>query len=329
MNGSRTHSLRAFAATCGMSVALSHSVMRLSELIIIYLAAAAPFGVADFLNRPASAARKRALFNATRAALVWPLALLSSPLVRKKFRRRELKANERAASPSREIIIDDARRALLSALYRTEDLAHEIYGATYTQTRDAVRTSISAVERHVGLALAVENTDAEASPAPRETEVCRLAGRAGDDLHVAARCHLRRNVARLKAHQAQSRLELLHALAELREVFERTHTNAPGALRATRTLSVALLEAYARAIELLSLLEDASAAMSVARILDAACARLRHHTESPAPQVAHTSLVQPNTTGNVAREDEPCTTSIPQTNSQPHLPHTQTIRAHG
>ncbi|HYO99943.1 MAG TPA: hypothetical protein VER76_07115 [Pyrinomonadaceae bacterium] len=303
--------------------------MRLSELIIIYLAAAAPFGVADFINRPAGVARTRALFNATRAALVWPLTLLSSPLVRKKFGRRELKAAERVASSSREIIIDDARRALLSALYRTEDLAHEVYGATCVATRDAVRTSISAVERHAGLALAVENIYEETSPAPGETELCRLAGRVGDDLHIAARCHRRRHVARLKAHQAESRLELLHALAELREVFERTHPTATDAAHATRALRAALLEAYARAIDLLSLLEDASAATSVARLLDAACARLRHQTESPAPQVAPASLVQQNRTGNVAREDEPCTTSIPQTNSQPHLPHTQTIRAHG
>jgi hypothetical protein len=315
-----------------MSVALVNRVMRLSELIIIYLAAAAPFGVSDFLNRPSNAARTRSLFNATRAALLWPLALFSRPLVQKNFRRRELKTPERADSPSRELRIADARRALLSALYRTEDLAREVYGATYgaasSAAREAVRAGIEAVERYVGLALAVENSYAEASPSPRETELCRLAGRTGDDLDIAGRCQQRRNAARLKAHHAQSRLELLHALAELREVFEKTHPAATDA-DAPRTHIAALLDAYARAIDLLSLLEDASAAMSVARILDAACARLLPRSESLPPQAVQQSLVQQNTTGNVARKDEPCTTPISQTTPQPQPPRTQTIRAHG
>ncbi|HJR07074.1 MAG TPA: hypothetical protein VJ842_07450 [Pyrinomonadaceae bacterium] len=303
--------------------------MRLSEIIIIYLAAAAPFGVSDFLNRPASAARTRSLFKATRAALLWPLALFSRPLVQKNLRRRELKTNARAASSSsRELRIDDARRALLSALYRTEDLAQQVSGAASVATREAVRTGIEAVERYVGLALAVENADTEASPSPRETELCRLAGRTGDDLRIAGRCHQRRNAVRLKTHQAQSRLELLHALAELREVFERAQPTLSDA-DATRPHIAALLESYTRAIDLLSLLEDASAAISVARIFDVACARLVRRTESLSPQDAHASLVQQNMTGNVARKDEPCTTSITQTTPQPQPPRTQTIRAHG
>ena len=315
-----------------MSVALSHSAMRLSELIIIYLAAAAPFGVSDFLNRPAGVARTRSLFNAARAALCWPLALLSRPLLQKKFRRRELKTAERVASSSREHRIDDARRALLSAFYRMEDLARtESSGATSVATfvaaREALREAGAAVERYVGLALAVENACLEASP--RETELCRLAGRVGDDLQVAARCHQRRNAARLKAHHARSRLELLHALAELRERFESAH---PTATRddATRTHFDSLLDTYARAIDLLSLLEDERAAISVARILDAACARRTGRTESPSPQVAPASPVQENTKGNNARKDEPCTTSIPQTISQPpHPPRTRIVRVHG
>lgn len=317
----------------GMSVALSHCAMRLSELIIIYLAAAAPFGVSDFLNRPAGVARTRSLFNAARAALCWPLALLSRPPIQKKSRRRELKMDESVASSSRELRIDDARRALLSAFYRMEDLARaESSGATSLTTfgaaREALREAGAAVERYVGLALAVENACLEASP--RETELCRLAGRAGDDLQVAGRCHQRRNAARLKAHHAQSRLELLHALAELRERFENAYPNAARA-DATQAHFDALLESYARAIDLLSLLEDERAAMSVARILDAACARRTGRTESLSPQAAPASPVQENTKGIDARRDEPCTTiSIPQTNSQPpHPPRTQTIRVHG
>ncbi|HKP71570.1 MAG TPA: hypothetical protein VJT82_01450, partial [Pyrinomonadaceae bacterium] len=60
-----------------MSVALSNRAMRLSELVIIYLAAAAPFGVTYFLRQPAHVPRTRVLFAAASTALLWPLALLS------------------------------------------------------------------------------------------------------------------------------------------------------------------------------------------------------------------------------------------------------------
>lgn len=313
----------------GMFVALAKGVMLLSELIIIYLAAAAPFGVANFLCQPAGAPRTRALLHATCAALLWPLALLSRPLVQKKFRRGEAETPMPEVSLSRELRIDAARRALLSSLYRTGDLAEEVSNANTEATREAVRETVASVERYVGLTLAVADADEEASPhAPRETELCRLSGRAGDDLHVAALCHGRRNIARLRAHQADSRLELLHALAELREVFESMHAaTTTDAHPAARPLFAALLETYTHAIALLSLFEDERAAKRVARLLDAARAHLRR-IESLNSPAAPESQVRPDTTGNV-NGDELCTTSIPQTNPQPQLSRPQTIRAHG
>ena len=325
-----------------------------SELIIIYLAAAAPFGVSNFLRQPATATRTRSLLSATGAALLWPLTLLTRPFVQKKFRRvepetaaKEVPSTE--VSLSREERTEAARRALLSSLYRAGDVAEEIStvnnAAACDAVRetiaacDAVRETIAAVERYVGLALLVADADEAASPqpAPRETELCRISGRAGDDLHIAALCHGRRNTARLRAHHAASRLELLHALAELREVFERTHaatsTDAHAAtehLAGSRPLFAALLETYARAIDLLSLLEDERAARRVARLLDAACARLRR-VESLQTHDAPESFVHTDTTGNVAG-DEPCTTSIPQTKPQPPQPSlsgAQTIPTHG
>jgi hypothetical protein len=320
--------------------------MLLSELIIIYLAAAAPFGVANFLRQPATATRTRSLLQATGAGLLWPLTLLSRPFVQKGFRRIE---HDETATPevpsskvslSREQRIESARRALLASLYRTGDLAEEVSAVNTEAAGGAVRETIAAVERYVGLALAVADADeAAASPQyePRETELCRISGRTGDDLHIAALCHGRRNIARLRAHHADSRLELLHALAELREVFENTHAATPTDARAAteyvdgaRPLFAALLETYARAIDLLSLLEDERAARRVARLLDAACARLRR-VESLQTDAAPESLIATDTTGNVAG-DEPCTTSIPQTKPQPPQPHlsgAQTIPTHG
>ena len=313
----------------GMFVALSNGVMLFSELIIIYLAAAAPFGVANFLQRPADVSCPRSLLHATGAALLWPLILLSRPLVQNKFGLRELDAPGQNASLSRELRIDDARRALLSVLYQIEDLARDITSSYTEATRESVCAAIASVECYDGLSLAAADANEEATP--REKELCRIAGREDeDDLLIASRCHQRRNLACLKTHQAQSRLELLHALAELREVCERigaTTTNQP----AGRQLFAILLETYARAIDLLSLFEDECAALRVARLLDAASARLSR-LETLQTQVALESLVHQNTTGNVARRDESCTTSIPHTTTtpQPQLsPTPTTIRAHG
>jgi hypothetical protein len=314
-----------------MFVALWKRVMLLSELIIIYLAVAAPFGVAHFLRQRAGARRTRSLLHATCAALLWPLALFSRSFVQKRFRREESETDAPEASLSREQRTDAARRALLSSLYRIEDTAAAIPGASTVATRGAVRETIAAVERYVGLAAAVADADAAAaSHAPRETELCRISGRTGDDLHLAALCHGRRNIARLHAHQADSRLELLHALAELREVFESTLAATPAstdAHGAARPLLAALPEAYARAFELLSLFADERAAARVARLLEAARAQARR-IESLASQAAPQSLLQTDQTGNV-NGDEPCTTSIPHTNSQTQLSRTQTLRAHG
>jgi hypothetical protein len=345
MNDGRTPFAARLSLSAGMFVALSKGVMLLSELIIIYLAVAAPFGVANFLQRPARVPRTSSLLHATGAALLWPLTLLSShSLRRKKFggakpvagtpevsTPHELQVSstrERQVSMSREQRTDAARRALLSSLYRTGDLSEELAGANTEATRRAVSETLASVERYVGLALAVVEADEEeALRVPRETELCRISGRSGDDLHIAALCHRRRNLARLRAHQADSRLELLHALAELREVFEHTLAAATtDAHAATRPLFASLLETYARAVELFSIFEDKRAAAKVARLLDAARALVRR-IESQEPHAAPESLIQTDTEGSPAPEDQPCTTSIPQTNPQTQLSPTQAIRA--
>ncbi len=311
----------------GMFVALANGVMLLSEIIIIYLAAAAPFGVATFLHRPTDVLRSRSLLHATGAALLWPLILLAHPLVQKKSTLRELKVPEQNASLSRELRIDNTRLALLSILYQTEDLARDISSFNAKAMRVTVGEVIASVECYVGLSLAAAGASEEASP--REMELCRIAGRKDDELLIAGRCHQRRHLARLKSHQTQSRLKLLHSLAELLEVCERFQaaiTNQPAA----RQLFATLLEVYARAIALLSLFEDEHAVRRVARLLDAASARLKR-CQTLQTQAAPPSPVHQTATGNVARKDEPCTTSIPHTTlPQPQLSPTQTTssRAH-
>jgi hypothetical protein len=313
-----------------MFVALSNGVMLLSELIIIYLAAAAPFGVTAFLHRPGDVSRSRSIGRAVRAALLWPLILLSRPLTGKEFFPSKLTESEQNASLPRELRIEGARRALLCALYQTEDLTRNISGSNPEAMRASVGTVIGSVESYIVLSLAaVAGANEEASP--REMELWRIAGRKDDgDLQIAGRCHQRRHLVKLKAHQAKSRLKLLHALAGLCEVCERIR-DASADKQAVRQLLATLLEVYTHAVEIFSLFEDERPANQVAGLLDAARERLQYN-ETLLTQVAPKSFIQQNTTGAAAWKDEPCPTSITSatTTPQPPLsPTPTTIRAQG
>jgi hypothetical protein len=139
-------------------------------------------------------------------------------------------------------------------------------------------------------------------------ELCRIAGRGGDDLLVAGRCVHRRNVTRLVAHRERASAELVHALAAVREAAHKFHPHASysseqlraaGARRIApdpRLTSEALSRALSRVVELLSLFDERAALVSAARMLDAECARARR-AESAAADVEGGS-----------EGEEPCTT---------------------
>lgn len=251
--------------------------MQLSETITIYLAIAAPFGVNYFLRAPAGKeqSRARSLFKATGAGLLWPFVAVAS------FLSRPSSSATSRASVEGENSLDDRRREkiataqdqLCAALEKVRGLAQTIAGAS-EDLEQSVRAAREGIDKYVGLTLALAVTNPNDAPASREMELCRIAGRSGDDLLLAGRCIHRRNVSRLIAHHARSRIELLHALAAVREINnERAESSTKPA--AARHLSVARLRFYGQAINLLSLLEDESAARSVARLLDRECARLR------------------------------------------------------
>jgi hypothetical protein len=144
-------------------------------------------------------------------------------------------------------------------------------------------------------------------------ELCRIAGRGGDDLLVAGRCVHRRNVTRLVAHRERASAELVHALAAVRES---SHITRPPAscraedLRAAdpRRISEALSRALSRVVELLSLFDERSALVSVARMLDAECVRARR-AESAAAEA-----------GGGIEGEGPCTTqAVPTAFAGPRL----------
>jgi len=246
--------------------------MLLSELAIIYLAAAAPFGVARFLKDHTENTRApRRLLKATVAALAWPLAAPRMLLARRRAVGVEGDADDARAHTERRVEL--VKRSAVNSLREVEDLLVEACGdaGMREEERHALFAARECVERYAGLSLACSSADEEEAPTERELELCRIAGRAGDDLLTAGRCVHRRSVTRLLAHRERARSELIHSLAGACEV---THESRPGARGDARVpVSEAMLRALARAIELMSLFDDRGAVVSAARLLDAECAR--------------------------------------------------------
>lgn len=293
-----------------MCVAIRRGAMILNELFIIYLAAAAPFGVARFLSEHSGGAPARtALFKAVGAALGWPFASLPRLLRRlASLRTGETNAAEQHAPDERRV--EEVTRAAVNSLRAVEDLLADAGALDEESERHKLYAARECVERYAGLATACANATADARPTTREMELCRIAGRGGDDLLVAGHCVHRRNVTRLVAHRERASSELVHALAAVRETARKTYLPTPATysaeqLRAAggrripvdpRRTSEALSRALSRAVELLSLFDERAALVSVARMLDAECGRARR-AESAA------SAAEGGPEG-----EEPCTT---------------------
>jgi hypothetical protein len=252
------------------------------EAITIYLAAGAPFGVSYYLRREHGAGRASRLLKGSWAMLLWPVAAATAFLERKGKSAEETERDSVALRVEEKI--EQATRQSLAMLFKIEELAREFplrEGGRGERVACVIRESI---EKYVGLTLGSRDASADAPPTNGEMELCRVAGRTGDDLRLAGRCIHRRNVARLLAHRERARTDLLHALAELRELSGDAYAQQEqqSDIMAARHASVAILRFYGQAINLLSLLEDEDAARKVARLLDAECARLRR-LESASP----------------------------------------------
>jgi hypothetical protein len=261
--------------------------MIVSELFIIYLAAAAPFGVARFLSEHSGGARVgAALFKAAGVALAWPFTSLPR-LLRRLASLRTYETNAAEGRAPNERRVEEVKRAAVNALRFVEDLLEETGTLDEESERYKLYAARECVERYAGLAVACATARADARPTRREMELCRIAGRGGDDLLVAGRCVHRRNVTRLVAHRERASVELVHALAAVREAAHKMYPPVPAIysseqLRAAgtrripsdpRRTSEALSRALSRVVELLSLFDERAALVSVARMLDAECRR--------------------------------------------------------
>jgi hypothetical protein len=266
----------------GMCVALPRVVMLLSELAIIYLATAAPFGVSRFFSQNAQGVRGlRALLRSAAVSLAWPLTALRLLLKKAKALVNDSDEVDESNAPEVERVVR-VKRAAVNSLRAFEDALVVVRGLDCETERHALFAARAAVERYAGLALACAGLSTDAQPTARELELCRIAGRAGDDLLVAGRCFHRRNVTRLLAHRERASAELVHALADACEVAHAIHSTPRQFNSAEQTggdhvkeIYGPLLQTLSRAIELLSLFDDRATVVSVARLLDAECARLR------------------------------------------------------
>lgn len=285
-----------------MCVALPVCVMILSDLFIIYLAAAAPFGVSRFLSEHAGGtATLPALLKGAGAALAWPFTSLPRLLGRAASRRGG-QAGEFEGLGYDEQRVERVKRAAVNALRAFED-ALEV--AARTPLDDAGRHTLYAaresVERYAGLALAAAQARPEARPTARELELCRIAGRGGDDLLTAGRCVHRRNVTRLVAHRERASAELTQALSAVCALARESQTPPPRGTvseehlraRGAGRISEALTRALSRVAELPACFDDRATAERVARLLEAERERLG-------------SAERPRAAGSEG--EEPCTT---------------------
>jgi hypothetical protein len=260
--------------------------MIFSDIFIIYLAAAAPFGVSRFLAEHAGGAGTLpALMRGAGAALAWPFTSLTR-LLGRAGGRRDGETNNREDGDLVERRVERAKRAAVNALRAVEDSLEDARAVVDEAGRHALYAARESVERYAGLALAAAQASPEARPSAREMELCRIAGRGGDDLLTAGRCVHRRNVTRLVAHRERASAELVQALAGVcalarapraaaRDLYTEEQLRADGRGRiAEAPLSEALPRALSRVAELLSLLGDRATADGLARLLEAEQERL-------------------------------------------------------
>ncbi|MDT5060246.1 MAG: hypothetical protein QOH63_705 [Acidobacteriota bacterium] len=248
--------------------------MLLSQTITIYLAVGASFGVNNFLRKRNDQGFAETLLRVARATILWPFMATRILAAHQKFDASDAaRASGVGVNPPSADKVEQARRRLLESLYGISELEQKASGRESQEIEQASRAFRECVEKYSGLTLAAAEIDLDAPPSEREMELYRIAGRKGDDLLTAGRCIQRSNAARLTAHQARARIEFLHALAEIREIAGNAASRM--SFITAHQMSVATLKFYGHALELLSLLEDEDAAMSVTRLLDAECGQLR------------------------------------------------------
>jgi hypothetical protein len=281
--------------------------MRLTETVTIYLATGAPFGVNHFLRQPLDQRRPKAVLRAAAAILLWPfaVALILLARVRREDRGfgagKEPPGNPQRLEPAEAGWLERvsaSERELLDSVESLRERGQESLKRP-SELEPFTRALRDTIEQYVGLSLAHKGLAGSPDPAPRDMELCRVAGRSGADLLLAGRCIQRRNASRIVEHKNRARTQLLDALAEVCQFAPSGPAAAPN-IDALRLVRIELIRVYRNAIALLSLLEDEGLAIQVARLMDAECAKLRRLGFSSFEGVSP----EPNGDSNVRRTQQ-------------------------
>ena len=249
----------------GTGVAICRIEMRWSETFAIYLATGAPFGVSCYVRNCEGDRSVTRFLKASFAGLVWPLALLRILLIRYELRK-STENNERLAQES-ESKVDEAKRSLLSALNRLNELAATNKLNDHQELERASCVLRGGVEAYVGLMPTAGGSAASMSPNGYSRELFRIAGYEERDLEIAATCINRRNGSRVVEHHNRARIQMVHAIADLCEsIHPRNSFVAPNG-NANGVLHVAARKVYDNAIDLFEAMGDHETAKKIHEVV--------------------------------------------------------------
>lgn len=167
--------------------------MKFSDILIIYLACGAPFGVYFFLQHRTEQNSKNIFLKSAALAFVWiPYALrLLHDFITINFRQNNLK--ESAADK-----LSELQKQISQALFDSDS------GISVFEFREVI-------ERYTGLTLALNAVDE--FPSESEEEIFRVALR--QNIKLGAECLRRRNRSRIELHQTIARKDFLQLISEL------------------------------------------------------------------------------------------------------------------
>jgi hypothetical protein len=177
--------------------------MTLTEIITIYLAIGAPFGVYQFLQfrtqRPMGILIIKS-FAWWFGWLFFFIQFLSQKLFTFTF------VNELQTDSELEKNLKEAEKKLFDVFFMANGIINN--KLSFFEFRETV-------ERYIGLSIANSTSTVDFSPEESKHEFFQVAGLKDEQLKIAGRCFQRRNLATLKRHQELAGLDLLKILTEI------------------------------------------------------------------------------------------------------------------
>ena len=189
--------------------------MRVSEIITIYLAIGAPFGVYYFVQTGMRRNSFKVFFKSLAAIFMFPLFGFE-PFRRKFFGKQTRSTNLETNSNSEKL--EQLQRRMCRDFIAQSEFALPLQTNLITGHSSLSLFDFREIlERYIGLTLALNGSVIDSGFTKPETEIFQIAGRTKEDLQLAARCLHRKNYQRLQVHQIQARRDFLRVLESFDE----------------------------------------------------------------------------------------------------------------